>query len=68
VSGEAFRVQSLIGDNAFNGAQGAFQISQIPGNGNSVGQVMILNLAILQATDSNVAAVRSRLDSLFGLP
>jgi hypothetical protein len=68
VSGEAFRVQSLIGDNAFDGASGAFQVSQIPGNGNNVGQVMVLNLAILQATDSNVAAVRDRLGSLFGLP
>jgi len=67
VTGEVFRVQSVIGD-AFNGAQGAFQITQSPGNGNDIGQTMILNLAILEATESNLSAVQGRLDSLFGLP
>lgn len=67
VTGEVFRIQSVIGD-AFNGAQGAFQISQTPGNGNSIGQTMILNLAILEATDTNLSAIQGRLDSLFGLP
>jgi len=67
VTGEVFRVQSVIGD-AFDGASGAFQISQTPGNGNNIGQTMILNLAIVQATETNLSAIQGRLDSLFGLP
>lgn len=67
VTGEVFRVQAVVGD-AFNGAQGAFLLTQSPGNGNQIGQAMILNLAILEATESNVSAIQARLDSLFGLP
>jgi len=68
VTGEAFRVQALVGSEAFNGASGAFVITQVPGNNNAIGTGLTLNLAILQATDQNLIAVQTRLDSLFGLP
>lgn len=66
VTGELFRVQTLIHD-SFNGASGAFQIQQNAGNGVAQSQGLILNLLILQATDANMGAVQSRLDSLFGV-
>jgi hypothetical protein len=67
-TGEAFRVQAVVGDNAFNGAAGTFLITQVPGNNNAIGTGLTLNLAILQATDQNLATVQTRLDTLFGLP
>jgi len=65
-TGEAFRIQAGIGNGAFGGAQGVFQISQVPGDNNAVAQRMIINLAIIQTPDSGVAAVRDALRPLFG--
>lgn len=65
-TGEAFRIQAGIANGAFNGSQGVFQISQVPGSNNSVAQRMIVNLAIIQTPDSGVAAVRDALRPLFG--
>jgi len=66
VTGELFRVQTLIHD-SFDGASGAFQIQQNVGNGVAQTQGLVLNLLVLQATETNMARVQSRLDSLFGV-
>lgn len=60
---EAIRVRAGIGD-AFNGARGAFQITQVPGNGNDITTMMNINVVILEATQQNVETLRGRLLSL----
>jgi len=65
-SGETFRIQAMIGSDAFSGAQGVFQISQVPGSLNSVAQVLNINVVILQASETNLPAIRTQLDPLFG--
>ena len=67
VTGEAFRVQAGIGDGAFNGSQGVFQINQIPGNGNNILSHLTINLAIIQTPDSNLEKLQQQLRPLFGL-
>ena len=64
-TGEAFRVQAAIGE-SFSGAQGVFQISQVPGNMNNVGQMLNINLVVIQATETNAQAIQARLAPLFG--
>lgn len=59
----AFLVQAGIG-NAFQGASGAFQISQVPGNGNTIVTVLDIDVVILEATQQNIDALRGRLLSL----
>jgi hypothetical protein len=63
---QAFQVTSRIGD-AFSGARGVFQISQIPGNLNDISQVLVINLAIINAGDASFSMVQDQLGSLFGL-
>jgi len=64
-TGEAFRVQAMIGE-AFAGAQGVFQITQVPGNLNNVGQNLVINLVVLQAPEGEVGHLQQQLGSLFG--
>lgn len=52
---------------AFSGAQGIFQISQVPGSGNDVRQALVINLAIIQTSDADLGALRDQLLPLFGL-
>jgi hypothetical protein len=63
VTGEAFRVSATIGE-AFEGASGAFNIVQVPGNGNNIATQLEINLVVLQATQANIDAVRDRLLTL----
>jgi len=60
---EAFRVQAGIG-NSFNGASGAFQITQVPGNGNAITTLLNIDVVILEASQQNIDALRGRLLSL----
>jgi hypothetical protein len=57
---------AIIGE-GFAGAEGIFQISQIPGDLNSVRQMLVINLAVIQATESDFGALRSQLAPIFGL-
>jgi hypothetical protein len=60
---EAIHVQAGIGD-AFNGARGAFQITQVPGNGNAISTMLNIDVVILEATQQNIDTLRGRLLSL----
>jgi hypothetical protein len=64
-TGEAFRVQAKIGE-AFAGAQGVFQITQVPGNLNNIGQNLVINLVVLQAPEGEAGNLREQLGPLFG--
>jgi hypothetical protein len=66
VTGEVFRVQALIGDNAFNGANMLGLISQVPGNMNNIGQVLQINLAIIEVAESDLPGLRAQLAPVFG--
>jgi hypothetical protein len=66
VTGEIFRVQALIGDGAFNGANMIGQVSQVPGNLNNIGQVLQINLAIIEVAESDIAGIRTQLAPIFG--
>jgi hypothetical protein len=65
-TGEIFRVQALIADGAFNGANMIGQISQVPGNSNNIAQVLQINLAIIEVADSDLAGIRAQLGPVFG--
>jgi hypothetical protein len=66
VTGEIFRVQATIGDNAFSGGNMIGQISQVPGNMNNIGQVLQINLAIIEVADGDLSGIRSQLEPIFG--
>ena len=59
-TGDALRLAAVAGD-AFDGAKGFFQITQVPGDGNNIATGLSINIAILEATDQNVDMVRNRL-------
>jgi hypothetical protein len=66
VTGEVFRVQALIGDNAFNGADMVSLISQVPGNGNDIAQILQINIAVIEVAESDVSGIRAQLGPIFG--
>ncbi len=59
-TGEAIRVQAQVGP-AFDNANGAFLITQVPGNANNIASQLSINLVVLEATAENVDAVRTQL-------
>ncbi len=65
-TGESFRVGAFIDGNAFAGANAIAQISQVPGNFNDIRQALVINLAVLNVRDTDVAALSNRLTTLFG--
>jgi len=64
-TGEAVRVQAQVGP-AFDNANGAFLITQVPGNANNIASQLSINLVVLEATAQNIDAVRTRLLRLPG--
>jgi hypothetical protein len=64
-NGDQFRVQATIGE-SFHGAQGVFQITQVPGNLNSVGQSLTLNLYMIEASEAGGVSTPDQLASLLG--
>jgi hypothetical protein len=66
VTGEIFRVQALIGDGAFNGANMVGLISQSPGNMNNIGQILQINLAVIEVAESDLPGLRAQLRPIFG--
>lgn len=60
--GEALRVTSI--ENSFT--SGISIVSQVPGNNNQIYQNLTINIALLNVTPQNLAAVRYQLGKFFG--
>jgi hypothetical protein len=64
-NGQPFLIQATIGE-AFQGANGVFQIGQIPGNENNLAQSLYINLWVVQANETTARAIGDRLSSMIG--
>lgn len=65
-AGNELGVRAIIADDAFNGSNLIGQISQVPGNGNDIRQVLVINLAVIEAAEADLGLVRDQLGPYFG--
>jgi hypothetical protein len=62
--GTPFLVQASIGSDAFQNSNGIFQISQIPGNNNSVITQLTVNVGFVQATPQVLNQIQNVIGTL----
>ncbi len=65
-TGQQLNVRAVINEDAFSNSNFIAQISQVPGNQNNIRQVLVLNLAVINAGATPFAEIRDQLGPLFG--